>query len=153
MKNRTKGLVALALGATMPLGIGSTYALWAGSAPIGDASVSTGTLTLTCADSIDPNNCQVMLYADGEEVQTIEPGTTLTGTVDVIADLQGKNIAAYLTDSRDHVIPIQVSINQTEFDSAGLRTIPVNLTIEVPDNAAAGDLDLGTLTLTLTQDR
>jgi len=84
MKNRTKGLVGLTLGAALMVG-GSTFALWQDRDTVTNERIQIGTMGVTA--EVD---------WDMDMIEFWSPSDSITGTINVEARLLGDNLRATL---------------------------------------------------------
>lgn len=164
---RTKAIVAVAAGAVLLLGGGSTLAYWSTSTTVSAGTVTSGDLNLvpagapawTIQGALDAAPSPV---TDPTSVRIV-PGDVLTLTQDVTVTLIGDTIAASLQVA-EGAIPAGLTTtvttagadaaHLTEADNGSTVTVTVQITF---DPATAGrDLvnspfDLSDVTLTLTQ--
>lgn len=98
-RSRTKAIIAIAAGAVLLLGGGTTLAYWSTQATINAGTVSSGDLDLTLVDtpswSLTPEGGAAAPVTDIAAIDVV-PGDTVTLTQDVTLTLIGDNLVADL---------------------------------------------------------
>lgn len=98
--SRTKAIIAIAAGAVLLLGGGTTLAYWSTQATVDGGTISSGDLNLTLVDSpswsLTPEGGDSAPVTDIAAIDIV-PGDTVTLTQDVTLTLVGDNLIADLT--------------------------------------------------------
>ncbi len=139
--SRTKAIVAIAAGAVLLLGGGTTLAYWSTQATVNGGTVSSGDLNLTLVDtptwSLTPEGGAAAPVADIDAIDIV-PGDTVTLEQDVILTLVGDNLVADLTvggvTSPAGMLPAVVSVTDdggATFSGTGLTSATNGETVTV----------------------
>ena len=179
MKKSTKGALAVAAAGALLVGGGGSLAYWTGTATVGGAAISSGTITLStpdCTDSV-PAGTHGWQFDGGDAfapaTDKIVPGDTLTKVCNSTLTMTGKHIGATLAlDSASFATGgdanLKTALNGAtatfKVDGAayapitapGTHTVQVTVTVPFPsgvsaDNTKAVSATLNDLTVTATQ--
>jgi alternate signal-mediated exported protein len=98
-RSRTKGIVAIAIGAVLLLGGGTTFAYWSTSQSLSTGTINTGDLNLTASGAAWTLTAANGAVTNGVNPSTVKlvPGDVLTLTEQLAVTLVGDTIKADLT--------------------------------------------------------
>lgn len=170
--SRTKAIIAIAAGAILLLGGGTTLAYWSTQATVNGGTVSSGDLNLTLVEtpswSLTPEGGAAAAVTDITAIDVV-PGDTVTLTQDVTLTLIGENLIADLAVAGvtvpTGILPAVVSVTDADgatFSGTGLtpalngNTVTVSAAFQfdptTPDRELVlTDFSFEDVQLTLTQ--
>jgi alternate signal-mediated exported protein len=180
MKKATKGALAIAAAGSLLVGGAGSLAYWTGTATVGGASISSGTISLSapdCANNV-PAGTHGWQFDGGSAftpgTDTIVPGDTLTKVCNSTLTMTGNHIGATLAlGSASFAGPggdanLEAALNGASatfkvdgaayapITSPGTHTVQVTVTVPFPssvtaDNTKSVSALLDDLTVTATQ--